>query len=65
MHWMWGYITVAWILKFITFRVGGSKLYEDYGVPLAVGIFLGAFLVQVVTDIFVPVAQAGISWTPG
>jgi hypothetical protein len=65
MHWMWGYVTVAWILKFLTFRIGGSKLYEEYGVPLAVGIFLGAFLVQVITDIFVPVAQAGIEWTPG
>ncbi|MEM2026129.1 MAG: DUF6785 family protein [Candidatus Bathyarchaeia archaeon] len=64
MHWMWGYITVAWILKFLTFRIGGSKLYEEYGIPLAVGIFLGAFLIQVITDIFVPVAQAGISWAP-
>ncbi len=63
-HWLWGYLLVAWVLKFLTFRIGGSKLYEEQGVPLAIGIFLGSFIVSIVTDIFLPVAQAGIGWAP-
>lgn len=63
-HWLWGYFLVAWILKFLTFRIGGSKLYEDHGLPLAVGIFLGAFIIQIATDVFLPVVQAGIQWVP-
>ncbi|MEM1508214.1 MAG: DUF6785 family protein [Candidatus Bathyarchaeia archaeon] len=32
---------VALILRYLTFRIGGSKLYEEKGVPLAVGVFIG------------------------
>jgi hypothetical protein len=37
---VWSAFTVAWIVKTIVLRVGGSKLYENYGVPI-VGGFMG------------------------
>ena len=47
----WGYtslqrglITVfffGWLLKWLTLRIGGSRLYENYGVPLATGFIVG------------------------
>ena len=38
---MWLPALVAWILKYITLRVGGSRLYEEYGVPVAAGFAIG------------------------
>jgi len=35
---------VAFILKFLVVKIGGTKVYEEYGVPLAVGAFFGSFL---------------------
>ncbi|RLI44650.1 hypothetical protein DRO64_03665 [Candidatus Bathyarchaeota archaeon] len=32
---------IALILKYLTFKIGGTKLYEEKGVPLAVGAFIG------------------------
>jgi len=32
---------IAYVLKYITLKVGGTRLYEDTGVPLAVGAFMG------------------------
>jgi hypothetical protein len=38
---MWLPALIAWILKTITLRVGGSKLYENYGIPVATGFAIG------------------------
>jgi len=37
----WGPFLVAWILKTITLRIGGSKLYDRLGVPIAAGFIVG------------------------
>jgi hypothetical protein len=37
---VWSAFMVAWVLKTIVLRTGGSKLYENYGVPV-VGGFMG------------------------
>jgi len=38
----WWYNTViALVLKYLTLKIGGSKAYENYGVPLAVGYTIG------------------------
>jgi len=41
---VWSAFVVAWIVKTITLRVGGSKLYENYGVSI-VGGFMGGVVV--------------------
>jgi len=38
---VWTSFLVAWVLKYITLRVGGSKAYEQYGVPFVSGTLLG------------------------
>jgi len=40
----WTYSLIAWILKMITLRVGGSKLYEEFGAPMAGGYIAGHML---------------------
>jgi hypothetical protein len=40
----WNAFVGAWAAKFITLRVGGSKSYESYGVPVASGIIGGIVL---------------------
>ena len=40
----WSYALIAWILKYITLRVGGSKLYEEFGAPMAGGYIAGHML---------------------
>jgi hypothetical protein len=40
----WTMFAVAWALKEVTLRVGGTKAYEGYGVPTASGFFLGYVL---------------------
>jgi hypothetical protein len=40
----WSSFAVAWVVKFTTLRVGGSKAYEDYGIPIAVGGLAGCLL---------------------
>ncbi|RLI28639.1 hypothetical protein DRO58_01725 [Candidatus Bathyarchaeota archaeon] len=32
---------IAWFLKWLTLKVGGSKLYENYGIPIAAGFLVG------------------------
>jgi hypothetical protein len=39
----WSCFFFAWILKFVTFKIGGSKLYEKI-VPVMIGLIIGAFL---------------------
>ena len=44
---LWGYwlpFLIAWILKTVTLRVGGSKLYENAGVPIAAGFVAGCVI---------------------
>jgi len=60
--WMgcWDAFLVAWIAKYLTLRIGGSKAYEQHGVPVAgglvAGITLGDFIAYIVgmTKFFVP-----------
>jgi len=40
----WSYALVAWVLKMITLRIGGSKLYEEFGMPIAGGYIAGHML---------------------
>jgi len=52
----WGYtslqrglVTVfffGWLLKWLTLRIGGSKLYENYGIPFATGFIVGYMAVN-------------------
>lgn len=57
---VWSACLAAWIVKSIVLRVGGSRLYMDYGVPaisgLASGYVLSALLGVVlgVTKFFIP-----------
>jgi hypothetical protein len=48
---IWSSALVAWILKTITLRVGGSKLYENIGTPLASGFIAGYMSVLIVGTI--------------
>jgi hypothetical protein len=40
----WFTFLVAWVAKTITLRIGGSKLYEGTGIPIAGGIIGGAMI---------------------
>jgi len=37
----WFPFLVAWVLKTVTLRVGGSKAYEEFGLPTAGGVIAG------------------------
>jgi hypothetical protein len=41
---LWFSFLVAWVLKTALLRVGGSRAYEDYGVPVAGGFVGGCML---------------------
>ena len=43
---LWTTVTAAWAIKLIILRVGGSKFYEEVGVPVAIGFIVGAVLVS-------------------
>ncbi len=47
----WGPFLIAWVLKTITLRVGGSKLYENLGVPIAGGFVAGNIVALIVGGI--------------
>jgi hypothetical protein len=57
---IWTMALAAWVLKTITLRVGGSKLYERTGIPTAIGFIVGIVIVSViggvllVTRFFIP-----------
>jgi hypothetical protein len=38
---IWTMCLAAWIAKWLTLRIGGSKTYEAYGIPLATGFVIG------------------------
>jgi len=44
---IWSSALIAWIVKTITLRVGGSKAYESWGVPIAAGFIAGYMLVLI------------------
>jgi len=48
---MWLPFLVAWVAKTVTLRVGGSKLYEEYGVPIASGLVAGCMLIYLVLGV--------------
>ena len=37
----WINTVLAFVLKYITLKIGGARAYEEYGVPLAVGYTIG------------------------
>lgn len=44
----WGMATIAWVAKTLTLRIGGSKAYEEYGLPIVSGFALG-YVVALIT----------------
>jgi hypothetical protein len=48
---LWFPYLIAWILKTLTLRIGGSKAYEDYGLPIASGFALGCMLITIVATV--------------
>ena len=44
LHGLWMPFLVAWVLKMITLRAGGAKLYEEYGAPIASGAVTGCMI---------------------
>ncbi|RLI26842.1 hypothetical protein DRO58_05255 [Candidatus Bathyarchaeota archaeon] len=47
----WTNFLVAWVLKWVTLRVGGSRAYEEYGVPVAAGVLTGFVMVAILGSI--------------
>jgi hypothetical protein len=45
---VWTSFLVAWVLKYLTLRIGGSKAYEQYGVPFVGGTLLGLVMTVLV-----------------
>lgn len=45
---IWTMGLAAWILKAITLRVGGSKLYERTGIPTAIGFVIGVVIISII-----------------
>jgi hypothetical protein len=41
---LWSAFLAAWVLKMLTLRIGGAKLYEGYGVPIASGAVVGCMI---------------------
>jgi len=39
---------VAWVAKILTLRIGGSKAYEGYGVPVAGGVVVGTLIASLI-----------------
>jgi hypothetical protein len=44
---IWSSALIAWVVKTITLKVGGSKAYESWGVPVAAGFIAGYMLVLI------------------
>jgi hypothetical protein len=47
----WSAFLVAWIAKTLTLRIGGSKLYESTGIPVAGGIVGGSMIAVLIGGI--------------
>lgn len=48
---LWLPFLIAWILKTFTLRIGGSKAYENYGLPLAGGAVAGCMAIAILGTI--------------
>ena len=44
---IWTMTLAAWVAKTITLRVGGSKLYEKTGIPVAIGFLIGVIIIVI------------------
>jgi len=44
---IWTMTLAAWVAKIITLRIGGSKLYEKTGTPVAIGFLIGVVLIVI------------------
>lgn len=53
---VWTCFLVAWIFKYLTLRIGGSKAYERYGVPFVSGTLLG-LVVAIVVGIIIGIVR--------
>jgi len=49
---VWTTLLVAWIAKALTLRIGGSKIYESLGAPLASGMVVGTVIAILVGGLF-------------
>lgn len=38
-------VLAAWVAKILTIRIGGSKLYEERGIPIVAGFISGFLLI--------------------
>jgi len=45
---IWTMALAAWVLKRVTLRIGGSKLYERTGIPTAIGFIIGIVIVTII-----------------
>jgi len=45
---VWFPFLIAWVLKTVTLRIGGSKAYENYGLPLAGGFVAGSIVISII-----------------
>ena len=51
---------IAFILKLLVVKIGGAKVYENYAVPIAVGVFYGSFIMW---HILLPLSlQLSLGW---
>ena len=48
---LWSMFVVAWIAKLLTLRIGGSKAYEEYGVPAVIGFIVGFVIIGLIGGI--------------
>jgi hypothetical protein len=48
---LWFPFLIAWVLKTATLRIGGSKTYENYGLPLAGGVVAGCAVIAILGTI--------------
>jgi hypothetical protein len=49
---VWTTLLVAWVAKTLTLRIGGSKIYESLGAPLASGMVVGTVIAILVGGLF-------------
>jgi len=44
-------VIIAWVAKYLIFKIGGTKLYEDVGVPCAVGFLSGFAVLAMINNV--------------
>lgn len=43
-------VLIAWVIKYIIFKIGGTKLYEEVGVPCALGFISGYAVMAMINN---------------